>query len=240
LLETNKIHNISWQEGFKQIPDKSIDLIITSPPYNMGKKLHTGSNYMDTYDEYNDNLPEGEYQLGQIEFLNQCSRILKDEGSIFYNHKPRIRNGVSIHPLQWVLKSNLTLKQEIIWRTGSQNFDKIRYYPMTERVYWLTNNPKTKLFNELGLSDIWEFKNSKRDKLHKATFPIDLPYSIIKSFKDAKVILDPYMGIGTTAKAVLKCNEEDGGNREYIGFEISNTYVSRSIEDINNNYTNVI
>jgi modification methylase len=237
LIETNKIHNISWQDGFKQIPDKSIDLIITSPPYNMGKKLHTGSNYMSTYHKYDDNLPEDEYQQGQIDFLNQCLRILKEDGSLFYNHKPRIRNGISIHPLQWILQSNLILKQEIIWRNGSQNFDKIRYYPMTERVYWLVKNHKTKLFNELGLSDVWDFKNAKRDKLHKATFPIDLPYSIIKSFKEAKLILDPYMGIGTTAKAVMKCNSEDNENREYIGFEIDNTYIDRANDSIN--YLNI-
>lgn len=232
MLGTNKIHSMPWQDGFKEIPDKSVDLIITSPPYNMGKKLHTGSNYMDTYNEYSDNLPEGEYQEGQIQFLNECFRILKDDGSMFYNHKPRIRKGLTIHPLNWIFKSDFILKQEIIWRNGSQNFDKIRFYPMTERVYWLTKSDKTKLFNELGLSDVWEFKNSKRHKVHKATFPIDLPYSIIKSFKDAKVILDPFMGIGTTAKAVIECNKEDDGQREYIGFEIDNTYISCFEEEI--------
>lgn len=216
---------MSWEEGFKEIPDKSIDLIITSPPYNMGKKLHTGSNYMDVYNQYNDNLPEDEYQQGQIEFLNECFRVLKDNGSMFYNHKPRIRKGLSIHPLQWVLQSDFILKQEIIWRNGSQNFDRIRFYPQTERVYWLTKSTKTKLFNELGLSDTWEFKNRKRHKVHKATFPIDLPYTIIKSFKEAQVILDPYIGIGTTAKAVEKCNIEDNGDRKYLGFEIDGVYV---------------
>lgn len=231
MLETNKIHNISWEEGFANISDKSIDLIITSPPYNMGKKLHTGSNYMDTYNLYSDNLPEDEYQRGQVKFLNECFRVLKDEGSMFYNHKPRIRKGLSIHPLNWIFKSDFMLKQEIIWKNRSQNFDKIRFYPFTERVYWLTKSENTKLFNEVGLSDIWEFKNSKRHSVHKATFPIDLPYSIIKCFKDAKIILDPYMGIGTTAKAVFKCNEEDNGDREYIGFEIDNTYIDCFIEE---------
>jgi site-specific DNA-methyltransferase (adenine-specific) len=233
LIELNKIHSITWQEGFTRIPDKSVDLIITSPPYNMGKKLHTGSNYMDTYNTYNDNLPEEEYQQGQITFLNECFRVLKDNGSMFYNHKPRIRNGVSIHPLSWVLNSDFILKQEIIWRNGSQNFDKIRYYPMTERVYWLTKDVKTKLYNSVGLSDIWEFKNSRRDKLHKATFPIDLPLSIIKCFEEAEIILDPYMGIGTTAKAVIECNREDNKSRKYIGFEIDSTYVERATNDIN-------
>ena len=216
---------MSWQEGFKQIPDKSVNLIITSPPYNMGKKLHTGSNYMDTYNSYDDNLPEEDYQSGQIDFLNECFRVLKDDGSMFYNHKPRIRKGLTIHPLKWVFKSYFILKQEIIWRTGSQNFDKIRFYPFTERVYWLTKNTKTKLFNSVGMSDIWEFKNSKRHKVHKATFPVDLPYNIIKCFDDAEIILDPYMGIGTTALAVNECNKEDGKDRKYIGFELDDTYV---------------
>lgn len=214
-----------WQEGFEQIPNKSIDLIITSPPYNMGKKLHTGSNYMDTYNQYNDNLPEDEYQQGQIEFLNECFRVLKDSGSMFYNHKPRIRKGLSIHPLEWIFQSKFILKQEIIWRNGSQNFDKIRFYPMTERVYWLVKSTKTKLFNSVGLSDIWEFKNAKRHKLHKATFPIDLPYNIIKCFDDAEIILDPYAGIGTTAKAVIKLNQEDGKDRKFLGFEIDDLYI---------------
>jgi len=228
LIELDRIHNISWQEGFKEIPDKSIDLIITSPPYNMGKKLHTGSNYMDIYNKYDDNLPEEEYQNGQIELLNESFRVLKDNGSMFYNHKPRIREGLTIHPLNWIFKSDFILKQEIIWRTGSQNFDKIRYYPMTERVYWLTKDVKTKLFNSVGMSDIWEFKNPKRNKLHKSTFPVDLPYNIIKCFDDAETILDPYMGIGTTALAVKKCNAEDNNGRNYLGFELDDVYVKEA------------
>lgn len=232
MIELNKIHEMPWQDGFKKIKDSEIDLIITSPPYNMGKKLHTGNNYMNTYNTYDDNLPEKEYQKGQIEFLNECHRILKDDGSIFYNHKPRIRKGVTIHPLEWILQSNFILKQEIIWKNGSQNFDKIRFYPFTERVYWLVKNPKTKLFNRVNLGDVWDFKNSKRDKLHKATFPIDLPETIIRCFEDAKIILDPYMGIGTTAKAVKKLNLEDGKSRKYIGFEIDKVYINRAEEDL--------
>lgn len=150
---------------------------------------------------------------------------------MFYNHKPRIRKGLTLHPLKWVLQSDFILKQEIIWRNGSQNFDKIRFYPMTERVYWLTKNTKTKLFNEVGFTDIWDFKNAKRHKLHKATFPIDLPYNIIKCFENAEIILDPYMGIGTTAKAVNRYNEENETNKKYIGFEVDSLYIHDFIEN---------
>ena len=225
-MELNKIHNISWEEGFKSIENESIDLIITSPPYNLGGKFHTGNTrYNQAYNLYKDNLPEEEYQKKQIEFLNACYDKLQNGGSMFYNHKPRIKNGVCTHPLEWILKSKFILKQEIVWKNRSQNFDKIRFYPFTERVYWLVKNPKTKLYNSVGLSDVWEFKNMKRHKIHKATFPIDLPKTIISCFEDANIILDPYMGIGTTANAVIELNKIDNKDRKFLGFEIDKTYV---------------
>lgn len=232
-LELDKIYNLSWEEGFKHIEDKTVDLIITSPPYNLGGKFHTGNiTYNRAYNLYNDNLPEKEYQNKQIEFLNACYDKLQDGGSMFYNHKPRIKNGVCIHPLEWVLESKFILKQEIIWQNGSQNFDKIRFYPMTERVYWLVKNPKTKLYNSVGLSDVWKFKNQKRHKIHKATFPIELPKTIISCFDEAEVILDPYMGIGTTAKAVIELNKTDNKNRKFIGFEIDELYINDFYESV--------
>jgi site-specific DNA-methyltransferase (adenine-specific) len=233
MLELNKIHNMTWQEGYKQIEDKTIDLIITSPPYNLGGKFHTGNTrYNKAYNLYDDKLPEEVYQEQQIEFLNACYDKLQDGGSMFYNHKPRIKDGVCTHPLSWILKSNFILKQEIIWRNGSQNFDKIRFYPFTERIYWLVKNPKTKLFNRVGLSDIWEFKNAKRHPVHKATFPIDLPLTIIQCFDEAKIILDPFVGIGTTAKAVIQYNKEFNDDKKYIGFEMDKTYCDIAYEDI--------
>jgi site-specific DNA-methyltransferase (adenine-specific) len=224
-LELNKIHNTSWQEGFKEMPNNYIDLFITSPPYNLGGKFHTGNTrYNQAYNTYDDNLQEDVYQEQQIELLNSCFDKLQDGGSMFYNHKPRIRNGICIHPLKWILKSKFILKQEIIWKNGSQNFDKIRFYPFTERIYWLVKDKNTKLFNAVGLSDVWEFKNSKRHPLHKATFPIELPLTIIQCFENANIICDPYAGIGTTAKAVIEANKIDNKNRQYIGFEIDKEY----------------
>ena len=127
-LELNKIYNTDYKEGYKKIDNESIDLIITSPPYNLGGKFHTGNTrYNQAYDIYSDELLEDIYQQQQIEFLNESYDKLKDGGSLFYNHKPRIKDGVCIHPLEWILQSKFILKQEIIWRNGSQNFYKIRF-----------------------------------------------------------------------------------------------------------------
>ena len=143
-MELNKIYNMDCLEGMKLIDDNSIDLIITSPPYNLGVQHHTGNNRFKSYIQYNDDMPEDLYQEWQTKVLNECFRILKNDGSMWYNHKNRIKKGIQITPYEWILKSNFIVKQEIVWRNGGQNFDKIRFYPMTERVYWLAKNPKTK------------------------------------------------------------------------------------------------
>lgn len=230
MLELNKIYNIDCLDGLKLLDDESIDLIITSPPYNLGGKFHTGNDYWESYNNYNDDMPEELYQEWQIKVLNECYRVLKKDGSMFYNHKPRIKNGITIHPLQFVLKSNFILKQEIVWKNRSQNFDKIRFYPMSERIYWLVKDSKTKLFNEIGYSDVWEdVKNKKRHYIHKATFPLELPENIIKCFKNSVIVLDIFMGIGTTALASI--NQK----KKFIGFEISEEYcniANKRIKDL--------
>ena len=133
-------------ELMKEIPDNYVDLIITSPPYNLGKSHHTGDNRFKSYGEYDDDMPEELYQQWQVEILNECYRILKPNGSMWYNHKNRIRNGIQITPYEWILKSKFAhlVKQEIIWFNGSQNFDKCRFYPMTERVYWFAKIQRRK------------------------------------------------------------------------------------------------
>ena len=89
---------------------------------------------------YEDNMEETKYQTWQTEVLNECFRVLKKSGSMMYNHKNRIKNGVQISPYKWINKSKFFIKQEIVWINRSQNFDKIiqktfrfqRYSPITQ------------------------------------------------------------------------------------------------------------
>ena len=67
----------------------------------------------------------------------------------------KIYNMDCITPYEWILKSKFLVKQEVVWQNGSQNFDKIRLYPMTERVYWLAKSPKTKMFNAINHHDLF-------------------------------------------------------------------------------------
>jgi modification methylase len=148
----DRLINGDCLEAMKDMPDKSIDLIITSPPYNIGANHHTRGKNTNTYF---DNMPEPEYQEWQILILNECHRLLKDNGSMFYNHKNRIKDGVQITPYEWLLKANLLIKQELVWFNGSPNFDKIRFYPMTERIYWLSRSIQTDMHNTIDHHDFF-------------------------------------------------------------------------------------
>lgn len=213
-MKVDVIYNEDCLEGMKRLPDESIDLIVTSPPYNLGDDHHTGSIRHKIYD---DDMNENEYQSWQIAVLRQCFRVLKNTGSMFYNHKNRIKNGKQITPYEWLLKSDFVIKQEIVWQNGSQNFDNIRFYPTTERVYWLAKKRQTRMFNKIKHNDFFsqaKWTPLKVKQTHTRAFPLQMVKDILSCFENANIILDPFMGIGTTAVACVQLG------RHYIGFEI--------------------
>jgi modification methylase len=218
-MKVNKIYNENCLKTMAKMPDEFVDLTVTSPPYNLGLKHHTGNNIFKAYDEYIDDMPEDEYQAQQIKVLNEIYRVTKKGGSIMYNHKNRIKNGKQITPYEWVLKTEWTLKQELVWFNGSQNFDKCRFYPMTERIFWLSKGVNTNFTNTINQHDLIKDTGEGTDKEHKRSFPVKLAQRFIMCFPDANLIFDPYMGSGTTAIASIK------EKRNWIGSELSKEYV---------------
>jgi modification methylase len=221
-------------EVMKTIPDKSIDLVLTSPPYNLGNTHHTGSKRHKAYD---DSMPEKTYQAWQVLVLNECFRVLSDEGSFIYNHKNRIKNGIQITPYEWLLKTRFIIKQEVVWFNRSQNFDKIRFYPMTERIYWLAKSAQTKLFNAINHHDLFgreEWKAEGTNKEHKRAFPEKMVKDFLLCFPNANTVLDPFMGSGTTGVA---CKEL---KRNFIGIEISPEYYKIAERRINQTMENLL
>ena len=246
MLETNRIYNIDVMDGLKLLDDNSIDLIITSPPYNKAglNGIQKGKKWKGTID-YNDdvnvdNIPEDEYQKWQIDFLNECFRGLKSDGSMFYNHKNRIHKGEIVSPYQWLLKTKFKIRQEIIWDRGStNNVNTCRFLPMTELIFWLTKTTQPNFYRSLTTkykNEIWSFPFEKNTK-HPAPFPIDLPNNIMDCIPSKEnnniIVLDPFMGSGTVALAALQ------HNFEYIGFEKFKIYVDMTNERINKFTENV-
>jgi len=224
-IKTANLYNIDCMAFMKNIPDNFYGLIITSPQYNLGNNHHTGAN---AFTPYSDNLPEQEYQKQQIDLLNECFRILKPNGSMFYNHKNRIKDGFQITPYEWILKTKMKVKQEIIWFNGSPNFDKCRFYPMTERVYWLSKTKNTLFNNEINHHDFFKWKPEGTNRTHKRAFSKDMCKSILNCYPKTYVF-DPYSGSATLGLACI-----DKGF-EFDGCEIDKEYFIDAVDRLKNN-----
>jgi site-specific DNA-methyltransferase (adenine-specific) len=228
-------------EALKQIPDASVDHIVTSPPYNLaglarshGRNLPSATTcgtgwfhrvgYHNT-EGFEDCVPEMEYQQQQIDILNELARIVKPvTGSIFYNHKNRRCFFRDFSPLEWICKSKLNLYQECIWdRRTSLNAYPDKFLESTERLYWLTptrTGPRffrDRLPNEFK-THVWSIPVRKETE-HPASMPLQIPFnSILSTTEPGDVVLDMYAGSGTSLLAAAKLG------RHFIGFDISPTY----------------
>jgi modification methylase len=210
-------------EILKQLPDASVDLVVTSPPYNLknstgnGMKDGRGGKWSNAalingYSHYNDNMPHDEYVKWQRACITEMLRVIPDDGAIFYNHKWRVQGGLLQDRHDIV--SGFPVRQIIIWkRKGGINFNPGYFLPTYEVIY-LIAKPEFRLAKKANAhGDIWEFGQESKNK-HPAPFPVALIERIISS-TNAKIVLDPFMGSGTTALAAKNLD------RNFIGIDIS-------------------
>ena len=193
------------------LPDGCVDLIITSPPYN----LETGHWPMGGNGRsprsagigYDDDLQLIDYMRWQVDVLNELYRVASPGASLFYNHKPRNKDGQLIHPMAWILdESNpWTLRQEIIWDRGStHNHSASLFWPEDERIYWLTKGKPDLPDKPIGLSTVWKFHGPVASTWHPAPFDEQLPQRCIEAIgREGITVLDPFAGSCTTAKVAL-------------------------------------
>lgn len=222
----NKIICGDAVEIMEQIPSGSVDLIITSPPYNLknstgnGMKDGRGGKWANAalqngYTHHDDCMPHDEYVKWQRECLTEMLKIIPEDGAIFYNHKWRVQDGL-LQDRQDII-NGFPVRQIIIWkRKGGFNFNHGYFLPTYEVIY-LIAKPKFKLATKANaLGDVWEFTQEMGND-HPAAFPVALINRIVSS-TDAKIILDPFIGSGTTAISAINYN------RSYIGIDLSPEY----------------
>src|SRR3990167_10933314 len=213
-------------ETLRQMPDESIDLIVTSPPYNLknstgnGMKDGRGGKWANAalqngYSHYDDCMPHDEYVKWQRNCLIEMMRLIPETGAIFYNHKWRVQDGL-LQDRQDIV-NGFPVRQIIVWkRKGGLNFNAGYFLPTYEVIY-LIPKPKFKLAPKANaFGDIWEFTQEMNND-HPAAFPVSLIDRIVSS-TNAKVILDPFIGSGTTAISAINFG------RNYIGIDISPEY----------------
>ena len=237
----NKIICGDCLEIMQEMPDKCVDLVVTSPPYNLknstgnGMKPCTksgkwaGAALQNGYSHYDDCLPFDQYNEWQHNCLKEMWRLLKDDGAIFYNHKWRVQGGLIQDRREIV--GNFPVRQIIIWkRQGGINFNRGYFLPTYEVIY-LIAKPDFKLLPHASMfGDIWEFTQELNNP-HPAPFPVQLIDRIVTS-TDAKIILDPFVGSGTVpvVASYLK--------RDYIGIDISPEYCKMAEERLERNRHN--
>jgi site-specific DNA-methyltransferase (adenine-specific) len=219
----------------KKLPDESVNCCITSPPYNKGyydkHKPHKTDAWRQRnihYGGFKDNLNPQDYIKQQSEVLQQMVRLLKPDGSIFYNTKPVIANHKLVYP---TFVFDFNVRQQIIWDRGSSpQLAPIRFFPTTEYIFWITKTNIQPKFYRRGKHDkeVWRI-NAKPMKDHPAPFPEELVANCIVTTTDENdTILDPFCGSGTTGVVAKKLN------REFIGIELNPEYIKLAEQRINN------
>jgi len=225
-------------EDMSMIPDNSLHLMITSPPYNVSK-------------EYDEDLSLSEYLKMLTSVFKETYRVLVNGGRACINvanlgRKPYIP--LSDYISQMMIEIGFNMRGEIIWNkaasaspstawgswmsASSPILRDIHEYILVfskgdykrERKKAEKNSKQNSISKEDFMEwtkSIWTFNAESARRIgHPAPFPIDLPYRLIQlySFK-TDIILDPFMGSGTTAIATLK------SDRKFVGFEISQEYI---------------
>jgi len=172
-------------------------------------------------------MPHDKYVNWQRKCLVQMMRVLKEDGTIFYNHKWRVQNGLLQD--RYDIVKGFPVRQIIIWRRkGGFNFNPGYFLPTYEVIY-LIAKPKFKLAPKTNAyGDVWEF-TQEMNNTHPAAYPVNLITRIISS-TNADVILDPFMGSATTAVAALALK------RDFIGIDISPEYCSMAKARLAQNY----
>jgi len=237
MIELNKIYNENCLETMKRMEDNFVDLTVTSPPYFLKKDYEKDWTW-DKFDTLMKNV-----------FL-QVERILKPSGYFIINFgdngfgRDNLKTEcISTYPMShyyWNIKGNLELQATRIWR---KQFAKIPFNGQAkiaprnlfdyEHIWTFRKKDGTgkekvrdiKLSCRGVLGEDWTSKAGL--DIHCASFPIELPTWGIKVYSDENdIVLDPFMGSGTTAIACINTN------RNFIGFEIDKHYCDIANERI--------
>lgn len=248
-METNYVKKIDCLKGMNELEENSIDIIITSPPYNIGIN----------YNSHNDNIPFEEYLNWMQAFGKECKRILKENGSLFFNIGDKSSDELKAFEVaKRVNNENLKLQNTIHWikhiSIPEKNISVGHFKPVNssrflnnchEYIFHFTKNKDVALDKlSIGVpymdkTNISRWKSVKKDirdrgntwhipyetvqskKEHPASFPKRLPEMCIKlhGFNKNTIVFDPFLGSGTTCVVAKELG------CQYIGFDIDEKYL---------------
>ena len=231
MIEINRIYNECCTETMKRLPDKSVDLVVTSPPYNMRTRIRNGqyttreqsSHFSKKYKYFHDAMSIGDFYEFHSGALKEMLRVSK---IVCYNFQ--LVTGSKEAFLKMMGDFNKDIKDIIIWDKGSgqPSMHENVLNSCYEMILVLEDDAKCGRMIQNAKFKRGEMSNMLRigrpaqvSSSHGAIFPDKLPYELINAFSDeGNLVYDPFIGIGTMARMALL------SNRNYIGSEISEEY----------------
>lgn len=237
------VHQGDCLDLLRQIPDQSVQLVVTSPPYNIGK-------------EYEKRLNLDQYLLQQARVIQECARTLAPQGSICWQVGNYVDRGAII-PLDAVLYPifadlGLKMRNRVVWHFEHGLHCKKRFSGRYETIMWYTKSdhyvfnldpvrvpqkyPGKKHFkgpkagqysgNPLGKNpgDVWTIPNVKSNHVEKTEHPCQFPVELIERLvlsltNPGQAVLDPFLGTGTSVIAAVR------HRRVGLGAESQGSYV---------------
>lgn len=231
----NKIHCSDSLDFLKQLSDNSIDIILTSPPYNFGI-AYQNTNDVNVWDQYFTKL---------FDIFRECIRILKHSGRIIVNIQPMFSDYMPSHHIvsNFFLKEGLIWKGEILWEKNNYNCKYCTWgsWKSPSAPYLKYSWEFLEIFCKNSLKKSGDAKNidiasdefkkwvyakwsiaperNMKKYNHDAMFPEELVKRVLKLFSfKGDIVLDPFNGVGTTTKIAKQLD------RNYIGIDISEKY----------------
>lgn len=236
-IKINNIYNMDCIEGLKLIQDKTIDTVITDPPYNIAdnsKLTKKGNKIINNKEAWGRDFKDNwKTQEDYINWLLERTQIiynkLKDNSSMlmFLNRKT---TGLIIDYLEkqgWKYKNKLYF----IKNNPLPHIRKNNYRSCVEECIWMSKgNGKVNFLSQNKMKQIFygNIGNTKETNHPTEKYEWMIVPLILRHTNENNIILDPFMGSGTTAISALK------HNRNYIGFEIEEKYCKMATERVNN------
>jgi len=244
----DKIFNKS-SESMSEIKDKSVSLMVTSPPYNIdisyGNKWKDGKLIESKGKKYSDKLEEEAYRTLLQKVITETKRVLKDDGQIWFNIKNRYSNENMIPPF-WIMEyfQDMFLKNIVIWNFDWGGSTSKRFCSRYEYFFFFTKDKGNYTFNLDDVkipalnyrpdryksqlknpTDVWKMSLVSGNSPERTNHPAQYPESVIERIllagsNPGDLILDPFMGSGTTAVVAKKLN------RKYVGYELEPEYIT--------------
>lgn len=225
----NKIHKEDCIAGMKRLTSNSVQVIVTSPPYNVSKPYRT----------YNDNLAYDQYKQFLSKVFKECFRALNTKGVMFVNISNCRDNQFKAYDAAYLAReAGFKLIDTILWsKPNPRYYNTDRMLTNAYEFLFMFAKSKHYAFDKYAIgvpcihsdklkcrTNVWQIPKITFNQFttfgHCAMFPVELPELCIKlCSKEGDVVLDPFMGAGTTAIAAKILD------RNYIGFEICKEYI---------------